>query len=455
MKMLIYNATVLTFNEKNEVLKNALIEIEDGIIKSVKRQTKLAKDRKQSTSSGTNLIDAEGRVLMPGLINLHMHLYSTFARGIALKKSPKNFIQILRSLWWRLDSLLTEKDIYYSALVPLMQAIRSGVTTLVDHHSSPHFISGSLDILAEAFQQAGVRGSLCFEVSDRFGKARTEQAIRENIRFIEKVNRWRDQKDKRAQMITAKFGLHASFTLSQKTLKKCQEVAESLPPATGFHIHCAEDMADVNFTLKRYKKRVVERLYDSGILGGHTLAVHCVHINDKEIALLRETGTVVVHNPRSNMNNAVGVAPIIKMAKKGVRLGLGTDGMSARVQDDFLVAPLLQKISLSRPDVGLAESYKALVHTNAEVASEMFGVKLGKIKPGAGADLVLIDYFPPTPITAENLAGHLFFGLLDAPVNTTIVNGKILMHNKNFTTLDEERISAKAQELARRLWQRF
>ncbi|MCD6386139.1 putative aminohydrolase SsnA [Candidatus Sumerlaeota bacterium] len=453
--MIIYNATILTFNEKNEVIKNGSVEIENGKIKSIKKQAKIGKAKNEGANRQRKRIDAEGRVLMPGLINLHMHLYSTFARGIALKRSPKNFVQLLRFLWWRLDSVLGEKDVYYSALVPLVQAIRSGVTTLVDHHSSPSFISGSLDVLAEAFQQAGLRGCLCFEVSDRFGKERTEQAIRENLRFIERVNRWRQQRNPQAQMITAKFGLHASFTLSAKTLKKCRDAAEALSPEIGFHIHCAEDIADVNDALKKYKKRVVERLYESGILAPGTIAAHCVHINDKEIDLLKKTKTIVVHNPRSNMNNAVGVAPVIKMAKKGVRLGLGTDGMSVRVQDDFLVAPLLQKISLAQPDAGLTESYKALISTNAEVASEMFGVKLGAIQPGAAADLLLIDYFPPTPITPDNLAGHLFFGLFDAPVDTTIVNGKILMHNKKLLTLDEQFISAKAQEYARRLWQRF
>ncbi len=462
--MLITNATILTFNEQNEVIPEGAVVIDDGKIKAVLSIREQASPFfKKLLRNEPIKIDAGGKVLMPGLINLHMHLYSTFARGIMLKTAPQKFTEILQHLWWKLDCSLTESDVYYSALLPLITAIKSGVTTIFDHHASENFIFGSLDRIAEAFVATGLRGCLCFEVSDRYGKEKTEEAIQENLRFMHraqqecsKTNRRHSYKGTAGTMLTAKFGLHASFTLSQKTLARCRNLAEEINAAGGFHIHCAEDLADVTQTQKKYGKRVVERLAEAGILGPATIAAHCVYVDENEMKLLAKTKTIVVHNPRSNMNNAVGVAPVLSMIKKHIRLGLGTDGMSPKVQDDFRLMPLLQKISIRDPRVGESEAFNALFRTNAEVASTTFGITLGKIVPGAAADLILVDYYPPTPITSQTLLGHLIFGLFDAPVTTTIVAGKILMKNgKLMLGINEEEIARRAQILAQKVWKRF
>lgn len=453
--MIIQNATILTFNEKNEVIYGGGLLIKDGVIKGVKKNAERQSWKMEERKASPPRINASGKIVMPGLINLHMHLYSTFARGILLKRAPENFLEILRQLWWKLDRAMGEEDVYYSALFTLIQAIKGGVTTIFDHHASPNFISGSLDVLAEAFSSAGLRGCLCFEVSDRYGKSKTEQSIQENLRFMEKMKGTQGEKNKTGRTLTSKFGLHASFTLSQKTLARCRELTDETSAEFGFHIHCAEDKADLKDALKKYGRGVVERLYESGILGPATIAAHCVHLREREIKLLARSKTAVAHNPRSNMNNAVGIAPVIKMAKSGVRLGLGTDGISPKVQDDFLLTPLLQKIANADPRVGAEEAFKALFRTNSEVASETFGLKLGKIAEGAAADLIIVNYFTPTPITAENLLGHLFFGLFDAPVSTTIVNGKVIMREGKLLSINEEEISAQAQKLAHRLWSRF
>ncbi len=451
--MIITNANIVTFNSRGEIIPGGTIEIGEGKIKAIKRSSPGAKTR--GTIKKGRVIDAGGRVLMPGLVNLHMHLYSTFARGIALGRSPRTFLQILKFLWWRLDSVLNEHDIFYSALIPMVQSIRSGVTTIVDHHCSPNFINGALDVLAEAFEQAGLRGCLAFEVSDRFGGKRINASIEENLRFMEKVERWRREGNAKAEKLSALFGLHASFTLSPQTLAKCRDRAREVVPSPGFHIHCAEALDDLNHSLRMYGKRVVERLKDEGILGPHTIAAHCVHTNKQEHAILAKTRTIVAHNPRSNMNNAVGVAPVNEMTKRGVRVTLGTDGMSAKVQDDFLVAPLLQRISASKPGIFGREAFQSLVINNPEAASRIFGLSLGKIEKGAAADIILVDYFPPTPISSENIADHFFFGLFDAPVNTTIVGGKILMHDKALKTLNEREIAERATQLAQRVWKRL
>jgi putative selenium metabolism protein SsnA len=268
--------------------------------------------------------DAEGQLVLPGSICAHTHFYGAFSRGMDLPgQPPESFPQILERLWWRLDKALTLEDVRYSALVCLVDAIRHGTTTLIDHHASPNAIGGSLDVIGAAVQEAGLRASLCYEVTDRDGKERANAGIDENVRFARRLNQ--SSAAERPQL-AASFGLHASLTLSDETLADCVAAADEL--GLGFHIHAAEGMSDQKDALRKSGKRVVHRLDDAGILGPKTIAVHCVHVDEGEIERLAETGTWVTHQPRSNMNNAVGVAPVERMLGEGVNVGLGNDGFS-------------------------------------------------------------------------------------------------------------------------------
>ncbi len=441
--MLVHNATILTMNEKNAILEDGAIYVEGDIIRDVGHSQEILAQYPDSA-----LLDARGKILIPGLINAHMHLYSTFARGIVLKdEPPENFLQILKQRWWRLDKALDGEAVYLSAIIPLVQAIRCGTTTIIDHHSSPSAIERSLDIIADLFEQIGTRGILCYEVSDRNGKDVCNRAIEENVRFLERCVK------SRSPLLRGLFGLHASFTLGDETLKRCVDAA--CPFNTGFHVHCAEAASDLEYARKNYGKTVVERFADAGILGPKTIAAHCVHITDRDIAILEKTQTNVVHNPRSNMNNGVGCAPVLKMLKRGVRVGLGTDGMSASMWNEVKVANLLHKHQRGDPRPGSAESSKMLFKNNALIASDIFGTPIGVIEEGAMADFILVDYCPPTPMTPENLTGHILFGIADAPVDTTVVGGKILMREKKLVGIDEEAICARAREVAKEVWRRF
>ena len=294
-------------------------------------------------------MDVGGKVIMPGLINTHMHLYSTFARGMALKDSPPtNFQEILERLWWRLDKALTEEDVYYSALVPLMDCVKNGTTTIFDHHASPGTVHGSLFTLLKAARAVGIRSCLCYEVSDRDGKEIAEQGIRENVEFINACNRPGDD------MAKGMFGLHASLTLSDETLSRCCK--ENAGTGAGFHIHAAEGRVDLEECLRRHGRRVIERLSDFGVLGSKTIAAHCVHVDDREVDLLKESKTKVVHNPESNMGNAVGYAPVIDMLRRGVQVGLGTDGYTCDMFESLKVANILHKHQLGDPNAGWAEA---------------------------------------------------------------------------------------------------
>jgi putative selenium metabolism protein SsnA len=386
--------------------------------------------------------DAAGQLVLPGAICAHTHFYGAFARGMAVPGEPAtNFPQILERLWWRLDKALTLEDVRYSALVCLVDAIRHGTTTLIDHHASPNAIDGSLDAIAEAVQEAGLRASLCYEVTDRDGPERAQAGIAENVRFG------------RGQM-AASFGLHASLTLSDKTLADCVAAADDL--GLGFHIHVAEDGADQEDSVKKYGKRVVHRLHDAGILGPSTIAVHCVHVDESEIELLAETGTWVTHQPRSNMNNGVGVAPVEQMLHAGVNLGLGNDGFSNQMFAEMKAAYLVHKLAQRDPRAMPGDLVMRLAYANNAKLARVFwpDVELGELCQGAAADFVLLDYHPTTPLTAGNLPWHVLFGVEASAITATVCAGQVLMRDRQLLTLDEEAITARSRELATQVWKR-
>jgi putative selenium metabolism protein SsnA len=385
---------------------------------------------------------------MPGLINSHMHLYSTFARGMALKDAPPgNFLQILDRLWWRLDKVLTLEDVYLSAMVPLIDCIKNGTTTIFDHHSSPNAVAGSLFRIAEAASETGVRSCLSYEVSDRDGAEVAEQSIEENRGFLQHC------KKTGSDMLKGLFGLHASFTLSDKTLMRSREVAGEFD--AGFHVHTAEGPEDLVHCQREHGKRIVQRFHDLGILGGNTIAAHCVHVDEDEIGLLQSSRTNVVHNPESNMANAVGCAPVLEMIRRGVRVGLGTDGYTCDMFESLKVANIIHKHQTGDPSVGWTEAPAMLFEGNASIATECFGRTVGKLIPGAHADVIIVDYDPATPMCASNVSSHIVFGISGRSVITTIIGGRILMQDRKLVALDEEEIVAKARISAAKLWQRF
>jgi len=446
--MLITNSTLITFDKENQVIPDGAILIRGERIADLGPTAEL-----RAKYPDEEVLDAEGKLVMPGLICAHTHFYGAFARGMAIPgEAPQNFPEILEKLWWRLDKALTLEDVRYSALVCLIDAIRHGTTTLIDHHASPGAIEGSLDVIAEAVEEAGVRACLCYEVTDRDGEEKAREGIRENRRFIRKIQG--ELGGTQGNLVGATFGLHASLTLSDKTLEEAMGVAQEL--GVGFHIHVAEDMADQRDSLKKSGLRVVERLNKFGVLGPKTIAAHCVHIDAYEMDILRETGTRVVHNPRSNMNNAVGVADVPGMLKRGIDVGLGNDGFSNNMFTEMHAAYLVHKLSKGDPRVmGADQVMQMAFQNNAQTANLFFPDPMGQLSVGATADVILVAYQPTTPLTAGNFPWHIIFGVDGTGVDTTIVGGRVLMRNKQLLTLDEEEICAQSRELAGKLWRRI
>jgi putative selenium metabolism protein SsnA len=447
--MLITHGVLANPGRPSEFVRGDAILVRHGRIAAID-QTEVLRDAYPQE----DIVDAGGGLVLPGLICGHTHFYGAFARGMSIPGEPAaNFPQILERLWWRLDKLLEPEDIAASALVFACDAIRHGTTTVVDHHASPHAIAGSLDLIADAMTQAGLRACLCYEVTDRDGLDKADQGIRENERFIRRCQ----AAGSGCGQFTGMMGLHASMTLSDATLESASGAARDL--GVGCHIHVAEDKADVADSLCRSGTGVVERLARAGVLGPQSIAAHCVHVGVPEVGLLRSTGTRVVHNPRSNMNNAVGTAPLPALLAAGIPVGLGNDGFSMDMFQEMKAAYLVHKqVSGDPRTMGADELMQMQWGNNAALARALWGGRTGDaggISLGARADLAILDYLSPTPITSGNLPWHVIFGIDGKHVRTTIAAGTVLMRNRRMLALDEQRIYAQARETAARLWARL
>jgi len=443
---IIGHGTVLTFGSNHRVIEDGAVAFDEKMIHGVGPTEEIHKRFPKA-----KIRSVDGRVITPGLINTHMHLYSTFARGISLKDDPpQNFVQILERLWWRLDKSLKTEDLYFSAIIPLLEAARSGVTTLIDHHASPRAVGGSLAALRSAFRKCGLRGCLCYEISDRDGASHRDAAIEENANFI------RGLKLESEPDITGMIGLHAGFTLEDTTIARAAELMKGLK--CGVHIHVAEDKADLDDAKKRGFRSVVDRLHRATLTGPDSIFAHCVHVDHLDIQTLALTRTNVVHNPRSNMNNAVGCANIEEMIREKIPVSIGTDGFSASPLPDLTVANVLHKHNLRDPRKIYSEIWRIFSQNNPALGSAIFKQSLGILEEDSVSDLVVWDYLPPTPITTQNTLGHLLFGLSAARVNTTICRGKPVFEDGKLTFLaegEEEAICAKSREFAQALWSRF
>ncbi len=383
--------------------------------------------------------ERDGCLILPGNVCAHTHLYSALARGMPYTlEPPTDFLQILQRIWWRLDRALDAASIRASALVGGAAALLAGTTTVIDHHASPNAIEGSLDVVADALAELGIRSVLSYEVTDRDGPSRAAAGVSENERFLAT----------RRTLARGQVGAHASFTLSDATLAACAELAARA--GTGVHIHVAEDDVDQADARARFGGGVVGRLMDAGALTDASLLAHCIHLDDEEIRMVRDAGAWVAHNPTSNMNNAVGHAAV---ARLGDRVALGTDGIGGdmfaesrtayfRARDDELAT------AIGWPLGRLAEG--------ARLAGRLFGEPgLGTITSGAPADLVVLDYAAPTPLEPANLAGHWMFGFGASDVRDVVVAGELVVEDRRLTRVDQDELAAAAAVQAAALWERL
>lgn len=429
--MLLKNSTLLTLAPPT-IDQQTNLRIENGVITE--------RGRNLRPGDGEEVHDFTGRYIMPGLPCAHTHMYSSLARGMPPPdEPPKNFPEVLQKIWWRLDRSLDEESIYYSALIGALEAVRWGTTLLIDHHASPSYIPNSLDVIKRAYEDVGIRGVLCYEVTDRGGMEKRDQGLEENERFI-KVNRDNS-------LIRGIVGAHASFTLGDDSLQKCAALAEACN--TGVHIHVAEDVCDIHDAKEKYKTDLLSRLDSHGILREGSIFAHCIHLGQDDYPRIRDAGAWMVHNVRSNMNNNVGYAPVLRF---GDRAGLGTDGFPADMFEDAKLMFFKMRDAGIRPDPATLEHF---ITGGAKIASEIFAKKIGSLEKNAAADLIVLDYKPPTPLTENNLLFHYLFGMRSSMVNSVMVNGKWVVRDGKVIGVDIESAYKEAAKAAGDLWKRM
>lgn len=439
MMLVIGNGKLFTRNDEMPFVENGAVAIEGTKIAAVGETEAIKKQY-----GDAEFIDAKGGVIMPAFINTHEHIYSAMARGLSIKGyNPKGFLDILDGQWWTIDRHLTLEQTKYSAVETLISCIRNGVTTVFDHHASFGQIGGSLFTIADVAKELGVRACLCYEISDRDGMDKARESVMENAEFIRYA--LKDDTD----MIAGMMGMHAQFTISDVTMELA---AANKPDEVGYHIHVAEGIEDLHDCLKKYGKRIVDRLMDFNILGEKTLLGHCIYINPHEMDLIKDTNTMVVHNPESNMGNACGCPPTMELVHRGILTGLGTDGYTHDMIESYKVANVLHKHHLCDANAAWGEVPKMLFENNAAIANRYFKTPLGVLKEGAAGDVIVVDYNPPTQLDASNINGHILFGMTGRDVVTTVANGRVLMKDREIKVIDVEEAMAKCREESAKLW---
>ena len=392
-------------------------------------------------------VDAKGGVIMPGLINAHTHIYSALARGLSIDGyAPTNFYEVLDGQWWYIDRNLDLAATKASAQALVMDSIKQGVTTIFDHHASFREIPGSLMEIANVTRDMGMRACLCYEVSDRDGAEKSRQSVQENKDFIDYCEK------NPSGMLKAMFGGHALFTISDETFDAMNDANGG---RVGYHIHVSEGMNDVYDSLQKYGRRPVQRLQDHGILGPKTILGHCIHVNTAEMDIIKATDTMCVNNPESNMGNAVGCSPILQLMARGITVGLGTDAYTNDMLESIKAALTIQRHNACLPGVGWGEVTAMLFQNNAKMAARCGFPELGVLKPGAAADVIVMDYKPFTPFSDANIDGHMLFGMTGRQCQTTMIIGRVLMRDRVFTEIDEEAVNAQILEVSKKLWGRL
>ncbi|HOJ45192.1 MAG TPA: amidohydrolase family protein [Bacilli bacterium] len=384
-----------------------------------------------------HIVDAKGQLMVPGLVCGHTHIYSTFARGLSVPFNPKNFQDILDQMWWKLDRHLDQEAVYYSGLVAASSFALHGVTSIIDHHASGKQIRGTLHKLKTAIDEVGLRAAYAFETSDRFPLA---DAIDENIDFMDT---YQDDKTK------GLFGMHASLSLSDESLAKIKAKIGHRP----IHIHIAESQLDQDIALAKYGKRVIKRLDDFGLINPGSIMVHCIHLDDDELDIIKKRGAIIAINATSNMNNAVGLPDVLKFIELGIPVIIGNDGIARSMASEYLSLYFAMHHRYASPTKFQLSHLLKLINDTYDYVGKLFGIKLGKIRPGYAADFMLVPYVPATPISADNGFGHLFFGLFDALLPQEVyIGGKHIVASGKLLSDSVSMKTAVAPTIAQRIW---
>lgn len=429
------------FDGKGKVYENGCIYILDDKIKAVGSEEEVFATM-PGVKKNIELIDTQGKVIFPAMVNAHHHFFSAFAIGLPPKGKPLNFEEKLNKLWWPFDKALNEDSLQIAALLSIMDSIESGVTTIFDHHSSPSIIKNSLDIVAGAVEKAGINAVLCHEMSDRNGKKAFSETLEENLNFIDKY----DDHDR----IRGILGLHANFTLSENSLNT---ISQHFDPDVGIHVHCGETLNDLNFARDLGYAGAVDRLHKHHLISHNTLLAHGIHLSEEDLNVLEKSHALLVHNPESNADNHLGILNLEISGR--INVGYGTDGITSNLLQSLHTGYLLHRQEGVEEEILLKKLPNFIYKNNRTFAQKYFDRKFAVLEEGASADLVIYDYVPFTPFHSNNINRHLIFGMKDKKADTVISNGKVIFQDKVFISLDRDLILEQAREIATKVWENY
>lgn len=392
-------------------------------------------------------IDAEGGIIMPGLINMHTHIYSAVAMGLYMEGNhPRNHAETIDGSWWSADRRLSPEGLKACAYSLILDCIRNGVTTCFINHASFAALPGSIFALKEVVEELGIRACLCYEVSERNGKRQCEKSIEENAELASWADRYGNG------MLCSILGVHSLFSVSDTTLDMLVRSGEG---NTGYHIHFANGGKEVADSITRHGCRPADRLLNAGMLGDRTLISGYYDMHPSEMDIIRDMETMAVDNPESDIENKKGCLTAEKMIHKGILVGMGTDMYAHDMLESLRTFTVLQKRESPDPTRVFGEGMKMLFENNRIMASRFFSMPLGVLEPGAPADIIVMDYKPYTPFSDENVNSHMQFGMNGRCCKTTIINGKLIYNNRKFITFDEEEINEKILTQSSKLWIRM
>jgi cytosine/adenosine deaminase-related metal-dependent hydrolase len=413
--------------------------IENGFVVFDKEIVKVGK-MSEFKNDGYNIIDAGGQLLLPTFVCAHSHIYSIFARGLALPFNPKNFQEILDQMWWKLDSQIDNEITYYSGIAAGSEFLLNGVTTIIDHHASGTEIRGSLNSLKKALvNDLHLRAALCFESSDRYP---IKDCINENATFYKK---------NKTSHACGLFGMHASMSLSDQSLKLISKKLDDAP----IHIHVAESEMDEEDAYHTYNMNIISRLDKFNLINKDSLIVHGVHIKDEELDIVKKRNAYMVVNTTSNLNNAVGVPDIKKYLEYKIPVMIGNDGLSSSMATEYLNAYYLTHLKNNNPTAMSLGSIIDIINNAYGYVSRRFNVNIGKIKESFVADFMLVPYTPFTQMDSSNAFGHIFFGLFpNFKPRDVYVDGARLVKNGELTSKRAKQLLSESRKYSDKLWKK-
>ncbi|TET10373.1 MAG: amidohydrolase [Candidatus Thorarchaeota archaeon] len=437
-ELLIKNGLIVTGDKRGKIIPNGFIRINDGKIAEI--------NEGEPSFTSENVIDASGGVIIPGLITAHTHLYGILLRGASLNiKPPTDFAQVLQRVWWPVDEALTIEDAYASALSAGADMLRNGSTLFADTYSGPNSIEGSLDAIAKATKELGIRGILAFEMTERNDPDEASRGLKEGVDFINSCGE--------GDLVSGMVSIHASFTVGDEIITRAAEQAKEMKvPIT---VHTSEGLVDLYHNLETSGERTVERLDRLGLLGSNTVLAHCVHVDLNEIELIAKRRSSVAHNPMSNMLNAVGVAPVPAMLERKITVCLGNDGWIFDPFENMRCALTVHRLASGNPSaIGPDEIFKMATIEGARAYD--LEKNLGSLEKRKQADIVILDSSTvPTPLTPDSVVGHLVNTFSGRDVKDVVVGGQVVVKDRKLTKTSDAKVAEVSKKSAEGLWSRL